>query len=284
MTEFEISAETRRAEAAVSKGFRERGWSVSETKRSHQPVIEVSKDRITFYVKCVDTTLQKFFGVSNILDRLERFSRDYRVKTGGIIVYVLAQPLIGLNPETLPARGIALFLLHEVPALAGIDEALSISFSSMDERTKTVAAGCCAFCVAASGKAVERGDLDEAQKWLELSIEGINVVTEARYKLVDLYLKTGNTDAAKEVAQKGLAFSPYNLVLLAKLKAIEAAAGNLAGVQELDEKIAAASIARPTLQTILSRQKKVDVGSGQSNRFSADKTGFLARLLVRFRE
>jgi hypothetical protein len=283
MVEFVNNDETRRIANAVGETFSRQAWAVTRTQRAHEPLLQVAKRDISFFIKCIDTAIQKFIGVSDFINRLENFATQYRTRSGEVIVYVISQPLVGLDAAGLPSRGIALFMLNEISTLIAIESVYGKRLVAMDDRTKIIVRGCKDFCVALSKEAIEKGDLDEAQSWLELNLDGVLAVIESRYRLVELLVRKGDLDGAKEAARQGIAISPYNHILLGKLRDLEKKTGNIAALPELDEQIEMASQARPSLETILAKQQVVARNSNSSNQSTKPDrmAGFLRRLFVR---
>ncbi len=256
MVDFVNNIETAKIGEIVERHFIRRSWKVEHKRRVEQPVVEVSKRDILFSIRAIDTDMLKFISISDLLDRMENFSREYRATTGEVIIFVARRPLIGLKPDALSERSIAFCLMDNLDSLTDIEAYYDKPFSTVDGHDKTIIRGCRTFCIAMSDKAIARKDFGEAQRWLELSIDGVFKVMEARYKLFDLFLLTKNVEAARDVARGGLAVSGHDLRFLKRLRALEQNAGNAEEVAALETRIATASEVAPSLESILAKQRE----------------------------
>ena len=282
MVNFINNAETQRIANVVTRHFSNMSWTVSQTNRSDERVIQVSKKDISFFIRCIDTSVAKSIGVLALIDRLEKFTQAYRSRTGEAIVYVVAQLPGGLDGNTLPDKEIALFTEHDLSILMDIESLQYDSLPSLNKRNIIILRGCGPLCIAFANQAISVGNLDLAQKWLELNLNGVRRVIESRHKLIELLIRRKNFEEAKSTARAGLAISAYNLALLKQLHALEHQSGNVAVLDDLATSIATASIHRPSLDSILSKQQYKGGANSINIEINAKKRqNFLRRIFIR---
>jgi hypothetical protein len=283
MVHFAQNAETLKIDKSVESFFKGKSWRVRTTVQNREPMLEISQQDIRLYVKCVDVLLQKSIGASNLVDRFEIFAREFRTLTGEGIIFVISNKIYGLDAKYIYDRGVAVFLIDELPVLEKLNSVFSKKVGDLDGRTRIVVQGCNRLSVQLAMNAMPF-DVDEAQRWLELNLNGVYILTEARFKLIELLLAKNDLEAARVEAYKGLSFSQFSLTLLKTLRAIEAKLANFSVLVDLDEKIAVASKRRPSFETLVQAQKEKNYRN-QSETYNVNlqtPSGLSSNIIARF--
>jgi hypothetical protein len=283
MIPFPDNTITRNLNAMVERHFLKLNWSVCRLVLDREPVIRAVNGDFVLVIKTMDSVLQHSIGASSVLDRLEHFSRECRGRTGEVISYVFDRPLLGLDVARVFHRKITICDINALSSLSSIEDNVQMPFAALGEHEKVLLRGCKDFCIARAEATWKAGNLQEAQEWLELSLDDLRIVVRSRYKLIDLLMHKKEAEAARIAINRGLHIAPRNPTLLKYLRVWEERYGDACGVAEAEARIVAAMEPKPTFENMIKQLPSSRAAKQPDPSVTSPEDGFVQRILNRLR-
>jgi hypothetical protein len=172
--------------------------------------------------------------------------------------YLIILTFKNLDVDYLSTKGLLAVHIDEISFINQLERFCDKPPTELTLREKIAVQSSDTFCLSMSDQCFQRGDLVAAVQWAELLLDYPIGLSPGYRKIYNIYIKSGNLDAAEEVARRALNSQPASGFFITKMKELAILRKDQAS-EEYWKQREGSLRKKETLETIIEKMKDSNV-------------------------